>query len=123
MFFLYLMLTDAASVTVERNNLPVYTSAVLYSCLCLSGGLQETEAVLCDVWRAGLSVAALWSRTSVRRLLHFHRVPTVLRTDPQTAALLTPQQLLIPDQSVLIPHVTSFRPRLPFQIDFFIVKS
>ncbi|XP_037319324.2 RING finger protein unkempt homolog isoform X2 [Pungitius pungitius] len=32
---------------------------------CGTGGVQETETVLCDVWRAGLGVPNLWPRTSV----------------------------------------------------------
>lgn len=60
--------------------------------LCVSpGGVQETETVLCDVWRAGLGVPALWPRTTVWELLHLYRVPTLPRTDPGAAALLTPQ--------------------------------
>lgn len=53
------------------------------------GGVQETETVLCDVWRAGLGVPALWPRTPVWELLHLHRVPALPWTDPGAAALLT----------------------------------
>ena len=53
------------------------------------GGVQEAETVLCYMWRAGLSVAALWPRTTVRELLQLHRVPALPRTDPGAAALLT----------------------------------
>ncbi|MED6231749.1 hypothetical protein ATANTOWER_007214, partial [Ataeniobius toweri] len=51
-------------------------------------GVQETEAVLCDMWRAGLSVAALRPRTTVRELLHIHRLPALPPTDRRAAALL-----------------------------------
>lgn len=53
------------------------------------GGVQETETVLCDMWRAGLGVPALWPRTPVWELLSLYRVPTLPRTDPRAAALLT----------------------------------
>lgn len=55
------------------------------------GGVQETKAVLCDVWRAGLSVPALWPWTTVWELLHLYRVPTLPWTDTGAAALLTLQ--------------------------------
>lgn len=55
------------------------------------GGVQETETVLRDVWRAGLGVAALWPWTTVWGLLHLYRLPTVPWTEPGTAALLTSQ--------------------------------
>lgn len=59
--------------------------------VCPVGGVQETETVLCDVWRVRLIVPALRPRTTMRELLHLPRVPTLLRTVSGPAAVLTPQ--------------------------------
>lgn len=62
--------------------------ALTFPCVC-SGGVQEAEAVLCDLRGAGRGVAVLWPRAAVRELLRLHRVPAVLWTDRGAAALLT----------------------------------
>lgn len=76
--------------------------------VCPVGGVQETETVLCDVWRVRLIVPALRPRTTMRELLHLPRVPTLLRTVSGPAALLTPQHgqtTADHSHSVLIPQI------------------